>query len=771
MNGGTIYDCKTASTWSGGGVYIYDYSKFIMNGGAIRNCSAFIGGGVSYTSGVEFTMNGGAIYDCTDTSGSGTSAIDGYKMYANGGTVKGTVDLSSCEISETGSAVGTKFYDKVKCITISGGVFYGEINGNPTITGTDYSISFNLNGGSGSIPTQRFINTSTATALKPTDPTREGYIFTGWYNGTEKYEFNVPVTENTTLNAKWVSGNLTSESDFMQALEAGVTSVKLKNNISLSDTLDLSHRNFTLDLNGFTLTGNIKFKNDRNRYTISDLTLTDSSATGTGVLNGNIEIGGGTVANTTSYLIADGGTVTGTVTMPDGYNGGTITCGKNTPTAFKGDVDAGKYGNITGGIFYGKIIESGLGCINALEVTYNIGDDRYALMVRRDQPVIAPIEPTVPQGKKFTGWYKDKEFKNKYTFGNSESSDITLYAGIEDITYKVNYKSGADGNGSIATGTKIYGTDYKLTDETFTRDGFVQIGWSDTEGGNKIYELGGTYTSNADVTLYPVWDEIITITVPFTTKVELGDNTKPEKTEFVLELIGANTAEENYAVVTVAGTVETDGEGSYNGTLSLTGPSQQIYNMLCEGAFFGQKNTGKANWTYDDTVWALVLNQGAAACDADSADDGVWSVLIYPTLCEETDNGKYYTVDSDGALAEKMTFTNTYTEHTHKYAQKHNDKEHFEECICGDKQNTETHKYGEWNVTKKADENTEGEKEHTCSVCGYTETANIEKLPKAESPKTGDNSRALLWFALALISGGLIAATAIYRKMKKHSAR
>lgn len=418
MNGGTIYDCKTASTCYGGGVYIEDYSKFIMNGGAIRNCSAFIGGGVfgvGSTDGsndAEITMNGGAIYDCTDTSGSGTSAISSYKMYTNGGTVKGTVDLLSCEISETGSAVGTKFYDKVKCITISGGVFYGEINGNPTITGTDYSVSFNLNGGSGSIPTQRFINTSTATALKPTDPTREGYIFTGWYNGTEKYEFNVPVTENTTLNAKWVSGNLTSESDFMQALEADVTSVKLKNNISLSDTLDLSHRDFTLDLNGFTLTGNIKFKNDRNAFTISNLTLTDSSATGTGVLNGNIEIGGGTAANTTSYLIADGGTVTGTVTMPDGYNGGTITCRKNTPTVFKGDVDAGKYGNITGGIFYGKIIESGLGCINALEVTYNIGDDRYALMVGSGvQPVIAPIEPTVPQGKKFTGWYKDKEFK------------------------------------------------------------------------------------------------------------------------------------------------------------------------------------------------------------------------------------------------------------------------------------------------------------------------------------------------------------------------
>ena len=41
------------------------------------------------------------------------------------------------------------------------------------------------------------------TVVKPTDPTREGYVFGGWtYNGVE-YDFATPVTSDLTLTAKW----------------------------------------------------------------------------------------------------------------------------------------------------------------------------------------------------------------------------------------------------------------------------------------------------------------------------------------------------------------------------------------------------------------------------------------------------------------------------------------------------------------------------------------------------------------------------------------
>lgn len=38
---------------------------------------------------------------------------------------------------------------------------------------------------------------------KPEDPTREGYVFLGWYNGEEEYNFDTPITADLTLTARW----------------------------------------------------------------------------------------------------------------------------------------------------------------------------------------------------------------------------------------------------------------------------------------------------------------------------------------------------------------------------------------------------------------------------------------------------------------------------------------------------------------------------------------------------------------------------------------
>lgn len=40
-------------------------------------------------------------------------------------------------------------------------------------------------------------------ASKPTDPTRDGYVFIGWFNGTQEFDFKTTITNNITLVAKW----------------------------------------------------------------------------------------------------------------------------------------------------------------------------------------------------------------------------------------------------------------------------------------------------------------------------------------------------------------------------------------------------------------------------------------------------------------------------------------------------------------------------------------------------------------------------------------
>ena len=117
--------------------------------------------------------------------------------------------------------------------------------------------------------------------------------------------------------------------------------------------------------------------------------------------------------------------------------------------------------------------------------------------------------------------------------GNNQlGAYIEVYGDVK--TYTVTYDAGANGTGSIAAGEKTHGVAFTLSSSTFTRDGFTQTGWATSDGGPQVYALGGSYTANADITLYPVWSKVVTNVVgdwDFTnwsdaTKTGvLGDNT------------------------------------------------------------------------------------------------------------------------------------------------------------------------------------------------------------------------------------------------------
>ena len=74
-------------------------------------------------------------------------------------------------------------------------------------------------------------------------------------------------------------------------------------------------------------------------------------------------------------------------------------------------------------------------------------------------------------------------------------------------SYSITYSAGTGASGSIEAGVKSHDVDFTLSSETFTRSGFAQIGWAASDGGAKVYDLGGTYTENADIELFPAWIE------------------------------------------------------------------------------------------------------------------------------------------------------------------------------------------------------------------------------------------------------------------------
>ena len=94
-----------------------------------------------------------------------------------------------------------------------------------------------------------------------------------------------------------------------------------------------------------------------------------------------------------------------------------------------------------------------------------------------------------------------------YTYNTSETveKDVTITQAAK--TYTITYNKGTYGTGEIAAGQKNHGVAFTLSSEKFTRAGYEQTGWATSDGGDKAYELGGSYTANADIELFPVWEE------------------------------------------------------------------------------------------------------------------------------------------------------------------------------------------------------------------------------------------------------------------------
>ena len=117
------------------------------------------------------------------------------------------------------------------------------------------------------------------------------------------------------------------------------------------------------------------------------------------------------------------------------------------------------------------------------------------------------LQDPVKEGFAFDGWFYDPDFaESAKQITTGTTGDKSLYAQWSVKTYSIKYNSGADGTGLVSAETKTHGEAYTLRMASYTRDGYGQDGWSLSDGGEKAYDLGATYTGNADLTLYPHWE-------------------------------------------------------------------------------------------------------------------------------------------------------------------------------------------------------------------------------------------------------------------------
>lgn len=183
-----------------------------------------------------------------------------------------------------------------------------------------------------------------------------------------------------------------------------------------------------------------------------------------------------------------------------------------------------------------------------------------------DEDETATITATPESGYKFVSWEvsgtgsslsSDTDNPTTLTMGTADATVTATFRALEH--YTITYNKGAYGSGdAIAAGDKTEDADFTLTSSKYTRDGYAQIGWATVDGAAvKEYAMGGTYATNANLTLYPVWKVLYTQRTVSTAEtwdwseatgdnVNLTNETTPQK-DADADIVAANFDGEIYA--------------------------------------------------------------------------------------------------------------------------------------------------------------------------------------------------------------------------------
>lgn len=136
-----------------------------------------------------------------------------------------------------------------------------------------------------------------------------------------------------------------------------------------------------------------------------------------------------------------------------------------------------------------------------------------------------------------------------------ECSGATVYI---NNSYTVSFNANGATSGTVpADQTKKHNTALTLAKNTgsLAKTGYSLDGWATSADGEKVYDLGGTYTANADVTLYAHW-------LPYKIPTIFRD---PDQ-EMLMTITPSYTAVSNQTAGTITWSCTEDGVFTINGT-------------------------------------------------------------------------------------------------------------------------------------------------------------------------------------------------------------
>jgi len=117
--------------------------------------------------------------------------------------------------------------------------------------------------------------------------------------------------------------------------------------------------------------------------------------------------------------------------------------------------------------------------------------------------------------------------------GNCYFDNLTYRKVNSTATYIVSYNANG-GTGTISDATKTHDVVLTLSDGSgFTRTGYTFSGWNTSaDGSGTSYDASGTYTVNADVTLYAIWTVVTTVDQVVYDRIGIYPNPTSDKVYF-----------------------------------------------------------------------------------------------------------------------------------------------------------------------------------------------------------------------------------------------
>ena len=177
----------------------------------------------------------------------------------------------------------------------------------------------------------------------------------------------------------------------------------------------------------------------------------------------------------------------------------------------------------TGNVLEGKVLADGSLVLkvyysrNSYKVTYAYtgkvpadADEAPAAATLKFGAEVAVAKASSAEGYTFSGWTTDDVEVTDGTF-TMPAKSVVFIGSFTANTYTVKFNANG-GSGTMADQTFTYDADAQaLTANTFTKEGYMFVGWTLTEDGEKVYEdeeavKNLTAEANGTVELFAVWE-------------------------------------------------------------------------------------------------------------------------------------------------------------------------------------------------------------------------------------------------------------------------